>query len=314
MRRAPRALAFKISRFLPIPGTVENSIYVGMHFRIWLLLLSLSMLAVDAQASERRYRATMDESSWHLSESSAIMCRLEHHIPRFGMAVFTQEAGRRLRLELRTRRRFQRGINVELRTETANWNYPKKRAVLARYETSGRERAFKISFSEADRTLHALRRGLQPGFLFYDEAPFIASLSTVRFGEAEEAFRRCVRQLHHTHFDDVRLSNIFFDLDHEFASIEQEESAFENMFEYLQVDDNVSEIVVTGHADKTGLACYNEGLSERRAWYVYDLLIAQGIDENMLRVDYFGEEKPLNRGKKEKKQSSNRRVTVELRR
>ena len=212
------------------------------------------------------------------------------------------------------RRRFQRGINVELRTETANWNYPKKRAVLARFETSGRQRPFKISFDTADRALYALRQGLQPGFLFYDEAPFIASLSTVRFGEAEAAFSRCVRQLHHTHFDDVRLSNIFFDLDHEFASIEQEETAFLNMFEYLQVDDNISEIVVTGHTDKTGPACYNEGLSERRAWYVYDLLIAQGIDANLLRVGYYGEEQPLNLGKKEKAGSSNRRVTVELRR
>lgn len=285
-----------------------------MRFKNWLLLLALSIPAVEAQASERRYRATMDEASWQVSESSAIMCRLEHHVPRFGTAIFTQEAGRRLRLELETRRRFQKGINVELRTETANWNYPKKRAVLARYETSGRERPFRISFSEADRTLHALRRGLQPGFLFYAEAPFIVSLSTVRFGEAEAAFSRCVKQLHHTHFDDVRLSNIFFDLDHEFASIEQEETAFDNMFEYLQVDDNISEIVVAGHTDKTGLACYNEGLSERRAWYVYDLLVSQGIDANLLRVDHYGEEKPLNRGKKEKKQSSNRRVTVELRR
>ena len=80
------------------------------------------------------------------------------------------------------------------------------------------------------------------------------------------------------------------------------------------MDDGVSAIVVTGHADKTGLACYNEGLSERRAWYVYDLLIAQGVDPALLRVNYFGEYRPAKKGNVERAHAANRRVTVELRR
>ncbi len=285
-----------------------------MRFYHLILLIGLAGLASSAQSAERRYLASMDEASWRLVESSATLCRLEHPIPRFGRAVFTQEAGRGLRFELEAQRRFKRGINVELRTETTTWNRPQKREVLARFETSGRKRPFEISPSTAESTIYALRRGLQPGFLFYEDAPFIASLSTVHFGEAEAEFTRCVGQLHDTHFDDVRLSSIYFDPDNEFASIDQEETAFDRMFEYLEVDDAISEIVVTGHTDKTGLACYNEGLSERRAWYVYDLLIARGIDSGMLRVDYYGEHKPQNRGKNEKARAANRRVTVELRR
>ncbi len=285
-----------------------------MRLGYWIVFLGLCAVAANVQAAERRYLASMDEASWSLRENSLIECRLEHPIPRFGTAVFTQEAGRRLRLEIETRRRFKRGVNVELRTESTSWNRPRKRGVLARFETSGAKRPFKISHAEAYRTLRALRQGLRPGFLFYDEIPFIVSLSTVRFGGADAEFSRCVRQLHHRHFDDVRLSNIFFDIDHEFASLEEEESAFRNMFEYLEVDPGISEIVVSGHTDRSGSACYNEGLSERRAWYVYDLLIAQGIDTSLLRIDYHGEAEPLNRGKKEKARSSNRRVTVELRR
>ncbi len=287
-----------------------------MRRRNWTLIICLCSVAVaaSAQAPERRYLATMDEASWQLAESSATLCRLEHPIPRFGRAVFTRESGRGLRLELDANRRFKRGINVELRSESPGWNRPQKRAVLARFETSGRKRAFKISSDQAERTLQALRQGLRPGFLFYAERPFIASLSTVRFGEAEVEFNRCVAGLHDTHFDDVRVSNIYFDPDHEFASLEQEDAAFERMFDYLRVDDDISEIVVTGHTDKSGLACYNEGLSERRAWYVYDLLIAQGIDSTLLRVDYYGEDKPLNRGRNEKARAANRRVSVELKR
>ena len=86
------------------------------------------------------------------------------------------------------------------------------------------------------------------------------------------------------------------------------------MLDYLKIDNAISEIVVTGHADNTGLACYNEGLSERRAWYVYDLLVARGIDSRLLRVDYAGEQKPVRKGNSKRNLAANRRVTVELRR
>jgi outer membrane protein OmpA-like peptidoglycan-associated protein len=130
----------------------------------------------------------------------------------------------------------------------------------------------------------------------------------------EALFNRCVGQLYERNFDDVRLSSIHFEPDNEFASIRQEETAFTRMLEYLKVDNAVSEIVVTGHADNTGLACYNEGLSERRAWYVYDLLVARGIDTSLLRVSYAGESEPVSKGSSNKSRAANRRVTVELRR
>lgn len=279
-----------------------------------LLLILMMSLSASAQALERRYMASLDDSKWELTESSPIVCRVEHSIPRFGKAIFTQEAGRGLRFEMITRHRFSRGINVELRTETTSWNTRETRAVLARFETNGRKTLFKIPSSVAEQTFYELGRGYQPGFLFYDDYPLVASLSTVRFGEMEKEFNRCVAQLYERNFDDVRLSNIHFEPDNEFASIREENTAFTQMLDYLQVDKAISEIVVTGHADRTGLACYNEGLSERRAWYVYDLLIARGIDSGMLRVDYVGEKDPLSRDSSNKSHAANRRVTVELRR
>jgi outer membrane protein OmpA-like peptidoglycan-associated protein len=279
------------------------------------LLFTLMMsLCAAAQALERRYMASMDDSSWELTLDSPISCQAVHSIPRFGKAIFTQQAGRGLHLELISRHKFARGINVELRTETTSWNTRETRAVLARFETNGRKTLFKIPSAIAEQTFYELSRGYQPGFLFYEDYPLVASLSTVRFGELEKEFTRCVGQLYDDNFDDVRLSNIHFEPDNEFASIRQEETAFTRMLDYLQVDNAISEIVVTGHTDNTGLACYNEGLSERRAWYVYDLLIASGIDSSLLRVSYAGESEPASRGGSNKSRAANRRVTVELRR
>jgi outer membrane protein OmpA-like peptidoglycan-associated protein len=279
----------------------------------FLLVLLLSYCAT-AQALERRYLASMDNSHWKLAEYSSTLCRIEHQIPRFGVAVFTQQAGRGLQLELITQHRFKKGINVELRSESTSWNARQTRTVLSRFETNGRKSLFKIPSAVAEQVFHELSSGFQPGFLFYEEYPLIASLSNVRFGRVAAGFTQCIDELYADNFNDVRVSAIHFAPDDEFASIKEEQSAFKRMLEYLQIDDSISEIVVTGHADHTGLACYNEGLSERRAWYVYDLLIARGIDSSLLRVNYLGEQKPASKGGKKSALAANRRVTVELRR
>ena len=178
-----------------------------------------------------------------------------------------------------------------MRSETASWNASKTRTVLARFETSGSNNLFKIPVAVAEQVFFELRNGYQPGFLFYKDYPEVASLSNVRFGEADAEFGLCLEHLYGDNFSDVRISTIHFEPDNEFPSLKEEQTALNRMLNYLQVDNAVSEIVVTGHTDNTGLACYNEGLSERRAWYVYDLLIARGIDSNLLRVDYRGEQR-----------------------
>lgn len=279
------------------------------------IVIALLIFCADPlrAAAPARMVAPLDESSWMLTETGPTLCRMEHVIPRFGRAIFEQQAARPIRLRLETTQRFDKGTNVELRSETAGWTEPQLRAVLARFETGGGSRLFNIPAKIAERTYGELRRGFQPGFLFYADAPLIASLSTVRFGEAEVEFRRCGAALYRDNFDDVRVSSIYFEPDHEFASLEQERTAFGRMFDYLAIDPGVREIVVTGHADKTGDACYNEGLSERRAWYVYDLLIMLGIDSNLLRVAYAGESKPARPGNDDSVHAANRRVTVELR-
>ncbi len=285
-----------------------------MIVRHLLLVFGLISFSTGTQALERRYLASMDVSIWVLTETSATVCRIEHQIPRFGSAIFTRQSGRRLQLELQTRHKFVKGVNVELRSEASSWNSTETRSILARFETSGGNRLFKIPATIAEQTYNELRDGYQPGFLFYDDDPLIASLSTVRFGSIDSAFSQCVDRLYRHNFNDIRVSNIHFEPDEEFASLAQESSAFVNMLNYLQIDNAVSEIVITGHTDNTGLACYNQGLSERRAWYVYDLLIAQGIESNLLRVDFKGEHLPLRKAGNKKSHAGNRRVSVELRR
>ena len=282
--------------------------------RYALILMLFCVGNVSAETEPRRYLAGIDDSLWYISDNSATLCRVEHRIPRFGSAIFTQEAGRPLHLELQSQVRFERGVNVELRSETTRWNQHQPRRVLARFETNGKRSMFRIPPAVAEQAWSELSRGFQPGFLFYTDHPLMVSLDNVRFGQAEKNFNDCVANLYRDNFRDVRVSSIHFEPDSEFASLEQEGRAFVRMLDYLEVDDSISEIVVTGHTDNTGKACYNEGLSERRAWYVYDLLIGLGIDAGLLHIDHAGEAKPSKKNNSDGSRAANRRVTVELRR
>jgi outer membrane protein OmpA-like peptidoglycan-associated protein len=73
------------------------------------------------------------------------------------------------------------------------------------------------------------------------------------------------------------------------------------------------EIYVLGHTDRVGTEVYNIGLSSRRAYYVRDRLVFNGIKSSALVVSFHGEAVPLVYTEDEIPEPSNRRVEVIVR-
>jgi outer membrane protein OmpA-like peptidoglycan-associated protein len=71
-----------------------------------------------------------------------------------------------------------------------------------------------------------------------------------------------------------------------------------------------SELIVEGHTDDQGDTAYNLALSERRARAVADHLIAQGVAPDRMRVDGFGESRPIAPNDTPAGRQQNRRVEV----
>jgi len=69
-------------------------------------------------------------------------------------------------------------------------------------------------------------------------------------------------------------------------------------------------IRLAGHADKSGPDPYNMSLSERRAQNVLNALSQKGIRKDQVRVEYFGESRPLVPTADGVREAQNRRVEV----
>ncbi len=73
------------------------------------------------------------------------------------------------------------------------------------------------------------------------------------------------------------------------------------------------EIYLVGHTDRVGTELYNLKLSSRRAYYIRDLLVSNGIKSSVFDVSFHGESMPLVSTEDEVAEPRNRRVEVIVR-
>jgi len=73
------------------------------------------------------------------------------------------------------------------------------------------------------------------------------------------------------------------------------------------------EVAVIGHTDRVGPAAVNERLARDRAEAIYDILVQEGLDPNLMMVSSHGEANPLVPTADEVPEPQNRRVEVMVR-
>ena len=288
-----------------------------MTTRISLAFFLLLTAVVVNASPDRVYLSPMEDSRWTLTLDSPIRCEIEHVVPRFGKALFFQESARAMGMKFVSTHRFQKDMRVAFRSVTANWKSIQTQAVLGELMTTGgNDPLVNVEHSTARNAYFELQQGYQPSLFFIDEQDGFNSvaviLSTVRFRDVEAEFSRCIQQLHPYHFDDIRQTRVQFEFDDEFPHEGEEQAKLGKILNYLEVDPSVTKLVISGHTDFKGTECYNETLSARRAWYIYDYLIQSGIEPSMLEVEFFGETRPLATGKDDVARAVNRRVTVTM--
>jgi outer membrane protein OmpA-like peptidoglycan-associated protein len=85
----------------------------------------------------------------------------------------------------------------------------------------------------------------------------------------------------------ARTATVFFDTNSVALNAESREAVADTASGVTPC--RVQQVVVTGHADAAGDAQYNQALSERRSEAVRDILIAQGVPADAIRIEAQGE-------------------------
>jgi OOP family OmpA-OmpF porin len=84
-----------------------------------------------------------------------------------------------------------------------------------------------------------------------------------------------------------------------------------DLLTYVEKSEN-GKLIVTGHTDNTGLRANNIGLAFKRADFVKDILIKNGISESYINTASKGPDQPIADNNTEEGKAKNRRVTVTI--
>ncbi len=103
---------------------------------------------------------------------------------------------------------------------------------------------------------------------------------------------------------------IFFESD-EFGLDKQDRAELKKLIQELG-NSSYHEITITGHTDHDASEEYNQQLSNRRAQQVRTFLGENGIQENRISMNWFGENKPKASNTKESGKKENRRVEIKV--
>ena len=106
-------------------------------------------------------------------------------------------------------------------------------------------------------------------------------------------------------------SGILFDVDKDQVKPEAQNSLVTAADVLIKYPDTY--VTVEGHTDSTGSHEYNQGLSERRAMRVQDVLLRSGVPPVRLSVRGYGETDPIADNSTPEGRQLNRRVQLEIR-
>jgi len=282
-----------------------------------IVLVGFLLACCNVQASYRHYEAKIENSMWS-SSGNKLQCKLTHKVPGYGDAVFTSTASfhQNLLFELYPIRNtaFNEGKAV-VKTIAPEWQANELPSVLGEVNVYKGKSPFYIKDKLPWKMLLALETGMTPAVYYdgwVDSADLVAvALSGVNFTQAYDEFNSCVSQLLPYDFDDIKTETVYFNYEKYYLTKETKES-LDKIIEYVEVENNLDKIIITGHADAKGPARFNKWIAEARAISVRDYLREKGITPKRYIVRTLGEKHPIDTNDKKKGRANNRRVFIQL--
>jgi len=285
-------------------------------YSIFTCLACLMLIPLSTQA--KIYQAPFDHAKWEL-KSSKLQCMITHKIPGYGEAIFETKAGKRQTFTLETILRQFKAKNAKIVDATPNWKnkgYNRgHKKILASVKVSASNQPIHLSKLTSYEMLSALAEGREPYIKINKVTqgdPDRVVLSSTGFKKTYRDYLTCVDNLVLYSYEKIKKSTFFFHSG-SLALPEIVKAKLDAIIEYVNQDENIHRIHLTGHSDSRGGYLINRQLANERMWAVKDYMVmVGGVNPDIFTMKGYSDRMPIAPNKTKAGRAKNRRVELKL--
>lgn len=284
-----------------------------MRVRSLLPGLMVGLLLLSEMAYGHLYGSLADNVKWRL-EPSRLACKLSQPLPSYGQAIFYRRAGEKMRFFLDSQRQIKFGGKAQVMSAAPAWLHTKPLIPLGNVKVHNGFRPLDVKHNLASLMMAELQRGriaVIEHTGWYKTHKIEVEISSVNFTEAYRDFAACLADLLPANFDQLERTTFYYDAGSHWLR-RAYRSRVQTIADYVSVDKQVERIYVDGHSDNIGRSGANWDMSRRRAEVVKEIMIEEGIPEEMIVLRYHGENYPVVKNNSAKNRAKNRRVTLRM--
>ncbi len=285
----------------------------------WLMPTSIAMALIatfSAQAAEKRYMATPQQSHWDMTVNTPLECRLEHTIPNFGSAQFTSYASKKIVLdfELKMLRPMGATREVSLVSMPPPWR-PGERANRVTNLKFFKQFDGYVGGQTAWAILSELEKGRYPTFNYrewrsQDERIEVA-LSSVLFQQKYNDFSHCMAKLLPYSFEDISFTILHYEQQGDQLT-KASRQRLAQIAEYLKYNKDIDLVLVSTYTDSALGKNASQDLAEKRAQSMRTYFKSLGLPEDRIEIHGYGRRRPIADNTSPIGKDKNRRVVISL--
>lgn len=281
------------------------------------LLPCLSLLCgllASGLALSVTYAPDLDQSEW-VAEGSVFECKLSHHIPYYGDAVFYRQAGELQEFYLDAKTSRLKAGKASVMAESPMWKPKKKARSLGLVPVNQGRRPVGLGRKLSQQILAELHQGMQVVLTrqpwYGAEESLRVAMAPVNFRPAYRQYLDCLTSLLPVNFEQISRTPIYFSSGQEELRA-SEKRKLDNVVLYVNADPSVTVFYIDGHTDSRGDRAENLELSKMRAEIVASYLASRGVDTSKIQTRWHGERYPVASNRSHSGRAKNRRVTIRL--
>ncbi len=278
--------------------------------------VTLSALAVNASAMEKRYVATPQQSTWQMIANTPLECRMVHPIPKYGDAVFSSAASKKINLdfELKMKRPMGETRDVTLVSMPPAWRPGESADRISNIRFFQQFDGY-IGGQTAWSILGELEKGRYPTFSYQEwqsrDQRVEVALSSVLFQQSYNVFSDCIANLLPYSFEDIAFTILHYDR----SSVElnkQSQKRLAQIAEYIKHNQDIDLVLVSTYTDAEDSKSASQNLSEQRAVVLQEYFKSLGLPEDRIQVQGYGRRRPVDDNASPIGKDRNRRVVISL--